>query len=166
VQSKVDQGATFYVFLPAALPSPDHPQERVQEEVRPLLEGWVLLIDDEEVVREIGTDMLNSLGIQCLTAADGEEGIRIFGENRDRISLVILDIEMPGMSGDQVYEKLIHIHPGIKVLFASGYSREYLESKHFKRRIRHFMAKPFQMNQLSRHIHKIMNQDEKEHESG
>ncbi|HDP94174.1 MAG TPA: PAS domain-containing hybrid sensor histidine kinase/response regulator [Candidatus Aminicenantes bacterium] len=160
VESKLDQGATFFVFIPAASPRTENPREQAKEEVRPLVAGWALLIDDEEVVREIGTDMLHSLGIKCLTAADGEEGVRIFRENRDQISFVILDIEMPGMSGDQVYEELQRIRPGIKVLFASGYSREYLENKYFKRRIRDFMAKPFQLNQLSRNIHNLMNRDE------
>jgi len=156
VESTLGEGATFSVHIPAATPLKTDTGEKAPEEVRPLVDGWALLIDDEDVVREIGADMLHSLGIQCLVAPDGEEGIRMFRENQDQISLVILDIEMPGMSGDQVYDELQRIRPGIKVLFASGYSREYLESKYFNRRIRDFMAKPFQLNQLSRSIHDLM----------
>ena len=164
VESKPNEGAVFSVFLPAASHHQEEKGEQVPEDVRPMVSGWALLIDDEEVVREIGTDMLLSLGIKCLTAADGEEGIRMYRENRDQISLVILDIEMPGMSGDQVYEELKRMNPQVRVLFASGYAREYLESKYFNRRIQHFMPKPFQLSQLSRCINELMTRAPEENE--
>ncbi len=160
VESEFEKGATFSVYLPESREAAGPPQEAVSVETPPMVTGWALLIDDEAVVREIGTDMLHSLGIKCLTAQDGEEGIRLFRENLDQVSFVILDIEMPGISGDQVFEELKKIRPKVKVLFASGYSREYLESKYFDQRITHFMAKPFQLSQLSRKIHELMNEED------
>lgn len=116
----------------------------------------VLFIDDEDVVREIGEEMLVSLGYRCLTAASGEEGLRLFDKNAGDILLVILDIEMPGLSGDQVFECLKQRDPSIKILVISGYSKNYLESKYFKRKIDHFMPKPFQIDQLTSHINVLL----------
>lgn len=116
----------------------------------------VLLIDDEEVVREIGEEMLDSLGYRCLTAAGGEEGIRLFEMHGNNIMLVILDIEMPGLSGDKVYDCLKKLDPNVKILVISGYSKNYLETKYFKRKIEYFMPKPFQLEQLTSNINVIL----------
>jgi len=125
----------------------------------PLKEGFVLLIDDELVVREVGSEMLESMGISCIAAENGEQGIQVYKEKRDKVALVILDIEMPGISGDKVYDMLKEINPGIKILLISGYARSYLEARYFKRKLDGltFMSKPFQLNQLSQKIKSIMN---------
>jgi two-component system cell cycle sensor histidine kinase/response regulator CckA len=130
-------------------------KETKQESLRP---QHVLLIDDEAVVREIGCEMLESLGYQCIPAETGEEGIRLYQENKDKIALVILDIEMPGISGDKVYDKLKELEPDLKVLLISGYAKNYLEGKYFKRKLNPliFMPKPFQLGQLSKKLETIM----------
>jgi len=115
-----------------------------------------LLIDDEAVVREIGCEMLEFMGVPCITAGNGEEGIRMYEESKDKIVLVILDVELPGLSGDKVYDILRKINPGIKILLISGYARSYLETKYFKRKLEHFMPKPFQLEQLSNKLKSIM----------
>jgi CheY-like chemotaxis protein len=118
----------------------------------------VLLIDDEAVVREIGCEMLESLGYQCIPAETGEEGIQLYKENKDKIVLVILDIEMPGISGDKVYGTLKELIPDLKILLISGYAKNYLEAKYFKRKLNPsiFMSKPFQLDQLSKKLETIM----------
>ncbi len=116
----------------------------------------VLLIDDEMVIREIGDEMLQSLGFSCITAQDGPEGIAIYKENRDKIALVILDVEMPGLSGDKVYDRLKEINPAIKILIASGYSKHHLEANFFKQKLDHYMPKPFQMDQLVQKLHYLL----------
>jgi CheY-like chemotaxis protein len=114
----------------------------------------VLLIDDEAVVREIGGEMLDALGIGCIKAENGEEGIRLYQKNRSAVGLVILDIEMPGISGDKVYETLKEINPNLKILLTSGYARNYLEAKYFKQKLdeTYFLPKPFQMEQFTRKV--------------
>ncbi|MGD2089995.1 MAG: response regulator [Candidatus Aminicenantes bacterium] len=118
----------------------------------------VLLIDDESVVREIGCEMLESLGYQCIPAESGEEGIQLYKENIDKIVLVILDIEMPGLSGDKIYVILKELNPDLKILLISGYARNYLEARYFKQKLNHsiFMAKPFQLGQLAKKLETIM----------
>jgi two-component system cell cycle sensor histidine kinase/response regulator CckA len=124
----------------------------------PLYPRHVLLIDDEAVVREIGCEMLENLGFQCIPAETGEEGIQLFKENKDKIVLVVLDIEMPGISGDKVYSTLKELKPDLKILLISGYAKNYLEAKYFKQKLNPsiFMAKPFLLNQLSQKLETIM----------
>ncbi len=129
---------------------------RSDKKISSLIGGEVLLIDDEAVVREIGCDMLKLMGIPCITAGNGEEGIRLFKEGKGKIALVILDVEMPGLTGDKVYDILKEINPDVKILLISGYTRNHLESKYFKRKIEHFMPKPFQLDQFSTKLKSVM----------
>lgn len=129
------------------------------ETKQPLLHPrYILLIDDEAVVREIGCEMLENLGYQCIPAETGEEGIQLFKENKNKIALVILDVEMPGISGDKVYGTLKQMEPGVKILLISGYAKNYLEARYFKQKLDYsiFMAKPFQLQQLSQKLESIM----------
>jgi YesN/AraC family two-component response regulator len=100
--------------------------------------------------------MLKTIGMKCLTAANGTEGIELFKKHGSDISLVILDIEMPGISGDKVFHTLREIRPEIKILIASGYGREYLEAEVFKAKISHFIPKPFKTEQLSYQVSKLL----------
>ncbi len=156
LDSQVGRGATFSILLPVF----EQPffQSAPREDKAPSapLDGLVLLIDDEEVVREIGCDMLKTLGLKCLTAANGTEGIEMFKQNGADVVLVILDIEMPGISGDKVFHILREIRPEIKILIASGYGREYLEAEVFKAKISHFIPKPFKTEQLSYQVNRLL----------
>ena len=156
VNSEIGHGTFFRILLPV-LEKENFPSV-AQEEQAPAapLEGLVLLIDDEEVVREIGSDMLKTMGLNCLTAANGTEGIEIFKKNSAEIKLVILDIEMPGISGEKVFHILKELQPEIKILIASGYGRDYLETEIFKNKISHFIPKPFKIEQLSYQVNKLI----------
>ncbi|MCU0237033.1 MAG: PAS domain-containing protein [Acidobacteria bacterium] len=156
LDSQIGSGATFSILLPVF--EEQFAQSAPREETAPsaAIEGLVLLIDDEEVVREIGCDMLKTLGLNCLTAANGSEGIELFRQNLADITLVILDIEMPGISGDKVFHLLREIRPEIKILIASGYGREYLEAEVFKAKISHFIPKPFKTEQLAYQVSKLL----------
>jgi PAS domain S-box-containing protein len=156
VRSELGRGSSFTILLPA-FAKESHPAS-AQEEKEPVaaLEGLVLLVDDEDVVREIGSDMLKSIGMKCLVAANGSEGIDLYKQNSAMIRLVILDVEMPGISGDKVFHALREINPGVKVLIASGYGKEYLETTIFKNKIENFLPKPFNIEQLSHQVGKLL----------
>jgi CheY-like chemotaxis protein len=100
--------------------------------------------------------MLKALGLKCLTAANGTEGIEIFKKNIADIKLVLLDIEMPGISGEKVFRILRELRPEIKILIASGYGKEYLEAEIFKGKISDFIPKPFKIEQLSYQVIKLI----------
>ncbi|HYQ47672.1 MAG TPA: PAS domain S-box protein, partial [Thermodesulfovibrionales bacterium] len=83
--------------------------------------GTVLVVDDEEIVRNICTEMVGALGMQVLTASDGRHALEVFRQNAERISLVILDITMPVMDGITAFRELVRIRPGVKIILSSGY---------------------------------------------
>lgn len=118
--------------------------------------GLLLLIDDEEVIREIGGEMFESMGFSCITAKNGEEGITLYQEQKADIRLVVLDIELPGLSGEKVYETLKDINPEVKILLVSGYGKEYLETFFFKQKVVHFASKPFQLSKLKQTVDQLM----------
>jgi PAS domain S-box-containing protein len=156
VESEIDKGTTFRIFLPTVDKTDYIPVAETKKETPAQLEGSVLLIDDEEVIREIGAEMLRTIGLECFTAADGREGIELYKQKQADITLVILDIEMPGISGDKVFQILRDLNPQVKILIASGYSREYLESNIFKTKLDHYIPKPFRIEQLSFQIDRLM----------
>lgn len=155
VKSVEGGGTTFLIYLPLHETEGGESVAETDDTALEAIPGTVLLIDDEEVVRDIGSDMLNMLGIQCVTAASGEEGLARYREMRDEIALVILDIEMPGISGEKVYQQLKADRPDLPILVASGYSKEYLESKVFHGKIEHFIPKPFKIDQISYQVKKL-----------
>ena len=116
----------------------------------------ILLVDDEKVIREIGQEMIEILGYECITAKDGEEGVELFKKNSGKILIVVLDVEMPGISGEVVSNIITKEVPNAKILFISGYDREYLEKKVFKKKIINFMAKPLSVKSLSSKFNEML----------
>jgi PAS domain S-box-containing protein len=154
VYSEKDHGTTFKIYLPAST------KQVIQEKPRPeVAQGgteMILLVDDEEMVADIGKDMLEKLGYTVLVAASGAEAIKIFNTNRDEVKLVILDMIMPDMSGGETFNRLKAIKPDAKILLSSGYSLNGRASKIMKRGCNGFIQKPFNLKQISRKIREIL----------
>jgi two-component system, cell cycle sensor histidine kinase and response regulator CckA len=154
VSSKKDQGTNFNVFLPVS-------EKKVRKERR-YMEGitrgseTVLLVDDEEMIIEVGTLMLENLGYRVMIAGSGQEAIDLYRENRDGIHIVVLDMIMPVISGGETYEKLKEINEDVKVLLSSGYSMDDHAVEILRRGCNGFMQKPFNMKRLSQKIREIL----------
>lgn len=117
--SEPGQGTHFSIYLPATAES----RTEVHEIAADLSgSGTILVIDDESSILELCVDLLASLGYETITASSGEEGLARFAENRDRISLVLLDLIMPKMGGEAVFRALRAQKPDVKVLVSSGYT--------------------------------------------
>jgi len=84
--------------------------------------GTVLLVDDEEFVRDVGKAMLDTLGFAVITAVNGKEGVEAFRRNREKISIVILDLIMPVMDGRKAFEEIRRIDPAARIVISTGYS--------------------------------------------
>ena len=121
-----------------------------------LMKKHILLIDDEKVIREIGQEMIELLGYKCIIAKDGEEGVELFRENLEKILIVVLDVEMPGISGEVVSNIITEEVPDTRILFISGYDRDYLEKKVFGKKIENFMPKPLSVKSLSRKFNEML----------
>ncbi len=154
VYSEPGKGTTFKVYLPFA----DEKDPRITETgVIPMKgSGSVLLIDDEEVMREVGSEMLSDLGYTVTTSEDGQQGLSYYKEHSQDIDFVILDIMMPNLDGYSCFQGLKEINPDVSVIVASGYTIDGLASDLINEGARAFIQKPFDTIRLSKAIEKSM----------
>jgi len=122
-QSQVGVGTVFRVLLPATRASVGTSESRPAT-VRLPRSATVLVIDDEEDVREVVRAILERRGMTVLTAEDGRRGVELFREHAERVDAVLLDINMPGLSGEAVLRELRAIRPGVRVILSTGYSAQ------------------------------------------
>ena len=116
----------------------------------------VLLIDDDDMVADVGEEILNNSGYRVFSAKSGKEAIDVYKANQDRIDMAILDMILPDMGGMDTYDRLKEINPGIKVLLASGYDLGSEASEIIKRGCDGFIQKPFNMSELLEKIREIL----------
>ncbi|HSH95678.1 MAG TPA: ATP-binding protein, partial [Roseimicrobium sp.] len=123
VESKVGNGTTFEIFLPA-LPAGARPAEQAAGQTRP--QGGtetILLVEDEDAVRDLASAVLGKYGYRVLQAATGEEALAVWKRHSSRISLLLTDMVMPGdLNGWELAQQLLDVDPALKVIYTSGYS--------------------------------------------
>jgi two-component system, cell cycle sensor histidine kinase and response regulator CckA len=122
VYSELEKGTSFKIYLPRLEQPEDHvgtPQKTLE---LPMGTETVLLTEDEQDVREIAKEFLESGGYRVIEAKDGAEAIRIAAKHRGKIQLLVTDMVMPGMTGQELAVRLQSEHPGLRVIFMSGYS--------------------------------------------
>lgn len=112
----------------------------------------ILVIDDEEPVREAVTDILELEGLQVVSAANGRDGIELYRAQRVDIQLVILDLSMPGISGAETLEALQQINPAIRVILSSGYSEEEVNQRIQGQSGVTFIQKPYSFGTLAKTV--------------
>ncbi|MBI5552388.1 MAG: response regulator [Desulfobacterales bacterium] len=157
VQSEVGVGSTVAFFLPAT-------NETVVPDVKPepgkILHGHetILLVDDEIMITDVATEMLQSLGYKVKVAMDGQEALEIYAVEGPKINLVILDLIMPGMSGGKTFSLLKEMNPDIKVLLSSGYSLSEEASIILENGCNGFIQKPYNINDLSKKVREVLDQ--------
>lgn len=161
VDSQVGRGTTFSIHLPAArILHESHERDRlpglVLEELPEKGVGTILVVDDEEYILNADKAMLKELGYEVLLANGGKEALRVFDENKDRISLMILDMIMPDLGGDIVYDRIKSLRPDVRVILSSGYSIEGQAESILKRGCDGFIQKPYNLNQLAQKIKQIL----------
>jgi signal transduction histidine kinase/ActR/RegA family two-component response regulator len=154
VESKLGSGSTFHIYLPASDEEPE--VETAHAEAITSGEETILMVDDEAYILDVGQLMLQGLGYSVFAAGDGESAVEIFAERKNQIDLVILDLVMPHMGGDVVYEKIMQIRPDVKVLFASGHYVDEQAQALMKSGASDFLQKPFNIRQLSARIRQIL----------
>jgi len=155
ISSEPGKGSAFRVYLPTA-----RPQEFASAEALPLLtdfqgEGTILVVDDEELVRHTLQAALERYGYAVLTAGSGPDAIRMLGEAPDRISLVLLDMTMPVMSGADTLKGLLAVRADIPVIATSGYD-EMEALRRFGQRISGFIQKPYPPRRLAEKIRETL----------
>ena len=157
VYSEIDKGSAFNIFLPAS--TKEVKQDMLMNQKSLKGTGTILLVDDEDMIIDVCSQILASLGYMPLLARSGKEAIDVYQRNRDRIVMVILDMIMPGMGGGETYDRLKKIDSEIRVLLSSGYSLDGQASEIIDRGCNGFIQKPFNVIQLSRKIKEVLGKE-------
>jgi two-component system, cell cycle sensor histidine kinase and response regulator CckA len=152
-ESKLNVGTTFTILLPTT-------QKPVREAPGAVTlqkgDATILVVDDEDMLRNSLQQLLESLGYTVLTACDGIEAIEIYTEHQEAVDMVLLDMIMPRMAGKDTYYALHGINPEIKVLLMSGYSQDERASEVLRDGARGFISKPFDLSTLSTTIQQMI----------
>ena len=119
------------------------------------IKGTILLADDEEMVLDIGVQMLKRLGFNVIPVESGRKAIEIFKEKKDSIDVIILDIVMPDLGGAEVVDAIRDIDPNTKIMLSSGYGRDR-KITDIMQNCHAFIQKPFSMQELSASLQTIM----------
>ena len=156
VYSEPGQGTVFKIYLPLSeeAASPD----KEKEAAAPVKHGneTVLVAEDDASVRQLATIVLESFGYSVIAAVDGEDAIAKFMENRERISIVMLDMIMPKKNGKEVGEAIRKVSAGVKILFASGYTTDMIKGKELREAGSDFIQKPFTPKDLLIKVREIL----------
>jgi len=158
VSSRPGAGSTFCVYLPVC----DHDEifEKVSKKASgddlPLGHETILIADDESAIVETGGELLSRLGYKVETVLKGGDAIALFEENPDRFDLVISDMTMPDMTGDDLAARLIGIRPGLPVILCTGYTTRMDENTARKKGIKAFLYKPVSISLLARTIRDVL----------
>ena len=153
VESAPGQGSRFLVYLPLVLPMPKLPQA-----VRRPGSGGetVLLVEDNPEVRDIVGEVLRGERYQVLEAADSDEGMRLFSGHGSKISLLLVDVVMPGRGGLELYREIRTLNSAVRVLFMSGYPEEHIRARGVPASDLAFISKPLAPAELLRRVRGIL----------
>jgi PAS domain S-box-containing protein len=148
VRSKPGDGTTFTVLLPCSDGQTAPEESRSPRSDRLRNSGAVLVVDDDETVRAVARHMLERSGFTVLSARDGNEGVAMFGECRDRIALVLLDLTMPTLGGEEALRAMRAMRPDVRVVLMSGYGSHELAARFGSAGVAGFIQKPFRIEEM------------------
>jgi CheY-like chemotaxis protein len=151
LESEPGKGSTFLVYLPALGETTGVESVGAKVALKSG-RGRVLVVDDEPIVRNFVVNILEELGYAAHACVDGLDAVEWFALNHSRVDLVILDIIMPRMNGEQAFRKLREIEPHIPVLIVSGYSQRHSIRDLLDHGARAFLSKPFQVTELAQSV--------------
>ncbi|MBW2095761.1 MAG: PAS domain S-box protein [Deltaproteobacteria bacterium] len=157
--SEPGEGTTFKIYLPAV--ESESREQKAEPEKEAEIKGGeetILLVDDEELLRDIGKEILEEFGYTVCTASDGETALKQYSEKKDEISLVILDLMMPVMGGKQCLEQILAMDPDAKVVIASGYSVNGPTRTTLEAGAMGFIKKPFELKQMLKVVREVLDQ--------
>jgi len=154
VQSEVGRGSAFQIYLPLVEGAAEQQSVTVAEAGGGT--ETILLVEDEESVRQLVRDTLAAKGYQVLEAENGEAGMVAAARHQGKIDLVITDVVMPGMGGREMVKRLIESRPGTKVLYLSGYTEDAIVSDGSIEKGTAFLQKPFTLQSLSRKVREVL----------
>ena len=156
--SELGEGTIFRIYLPAI--EQDHSEDSQQPENAEISGGTetILLVDDDQSIRELAEEMLRRFRYTVIGAANGEEALEIYRASKADIPLVILDLIMPGMGGHKCLVEVLKINPSQKVIIASGYSDGGQAAAALKGGSRGYIKKPFEIGPMLKMVRQVLDQ--------
>ena len=159
VTSEENQGTTFIIYLPVA-PLQGYAERPKPIAPVPIASGKILIMDDEEMIRNVAGALLKTIGYQVDFAADGRETIRKYQEartNHSPFDAVIMDLTIPGgMGGKETIGKLLEIDPQVKAIVSSGYANDRIMANYGDYGFSDVVAKPYRLDELGRAVERII----------
>jgi CheY-like chemotaxis protein len=156
VQSEPGRGTALTIYLPRV----DEPTEALTSPPATLTASGgsetILLVEDEDSVRQLVRETLETRGYRVLEAANGNSALAIAAAHSDPIHLVITDIVMPGLSGHELVQQILPARPTAKVLYLSGYAEDAIASSSNLDGPKAFLQKPFTLQNLSRKVREVL----------
>lgn len=158
VRSQPGEGTSFHIRLPALALEECPPSSRVEigRSQRPSAVGHILLVEDEPVLRDLLGHALQEFGHTVAVCADGVDALDYFAKHHQKVSLVVLDILMPGMDGCETFEQLRHIDPAVRVVLCSGHSQRGSAQEVLPEGAVGFLQKPYRLEDLGRMVAGIL----------
>ncbi|OIO73567.1 MAG: hypothetical protein AUJ57_04150 [Zetaproteobacteria bacterium CG1_02_53_45] len=164
LDTKIGKGTTFHIYLPAGVHNKAAlhsnitiaASEAAGDKSEPAGNATILVVDDEEMLRLVAEEFLTDCGYQVLLAENGKNALEQLSKNHTHIDLVILDLMMPGISGDEVLKIIKRDYPDLPVIVASGYSEQSLHKMLPDQEYDGFVEKPYNLEQFDHLIHSVL----------
>jgi len=156
VFSEPGKGTTFKIYLPIANEPLKERKGKVVEEKMPRGKETILIVEDFEEVRELAVEVLERQGYKLLKAGNGNETLQICKGYKDQIHLMVTDVVMPGMSGRELADRIKSFHPGMKILYTSGYADDTVVRYGVPMEGVNYLQKPFTMEGLARKVREVL----------
>ena len=157
VESEINKGTSISLFIPAT----ESIKKLIVNKQRTVMKkytGTILLVEDEDVVRDVAHNLLTKLGFETLVAENGKEAVDIFKKHESKISLVVMDIVMPVMDGREAFYELKEINKDVKVILLSGFKREASINSLLEEGVKGFLQKPYTIQAFREKVVEVLGQ--------
>ncbi len=159
VYSEPGRGSTFKILIPSIGDSSTSAHHSVEGESGRSGSGVVMVVDDEETVRTVARLALEKAGFRVLTASDGKDAIEVFRREGGRIDLILLDLTMPHLNGEETFRELRRMKPDVRVVLSSGYNEMDTINKFAGKGLAGFIQKPYRPVDLIARIRSVLSAD-------
>ncbi|HUE83350.1 MAG TPA: response regulator [Pyrinomonadaceae bacterium] len=156
VYSEPGKGTTFKIYLPRVTEKAENYKTDMESVEAPAGTETILVVEDEQLVRDLALEVLSSLGYNLLHANNGRAALELCQEYREKIDLLLTDVVMPEISGRELANRLKALHPEMEILFMSGYTHDAIVHHGVLDEATHFMQKPFSPKGLALHVRRAL----------
>ena len=156
VYSELGRGTTLKIYFPQVDEPLEELRENVETKLVPQGTETVLIVEDDKEVRKLAARILENQGYKILEAAQGSEALPLCKEHRNPIHLVLADVVMPGLDGRELAERVKSFHPGMKVLYMSGYTDNAIIHHGVLEKGMNYIQKPFTLDGLARKVREVL----------